>query len=152
MSSVAERLEHPTLGPARGRPVDAAACTDRAKLAALLQGAAVLSLCDAAGWSLASGWGGAEVDGCGRLSGLVAQPGRAVRPAQEQLRELLLRLFRAQTRIAGRGEGRSAARALLAAWEGALAPMSADPVEAPLYLTATHAWYKSGTLVRRVAK
>jgi hypothetical protein len=33
-----------------------------------------------------------------------------------------------------------------------LAPMSADPVEAPLYLTATHAWYKSGTLVRRVAK
>ena len=34
-----------------------------------------------------------------------------------------------------------------------LAPLSTgEPVQAPLYLTATHAWYKSGTLVRRVAK
>ena len=152
MSSVAERLEHPTLGPARGRPVDAAACTDRAKLAALLQGAAVLSLCDAAGWSLASGWGGAEVDGCGRLSGLVAQPGRAVRPAQEQLRELLLRLFRAQTRIAGRGEGRSAARALLAAWEGALAPMSADEAIGRIVAAAGFLWQEEFEFARQALR
>jgi len=33
-----------------------------------------------------------------------------------------------------------------------LTPMSADAVEAPLYLTATDTWYKSGTLVRRVEK
>ncbi|HRG95866.1 MAG TPA: hypothetical protein PLR99_06450 [Polyangiaceae bacterium] len=34
-----------------------------------------------------------------------------------------------------------------------LAPLSTgEPVQAPLYLTATHAWYKSGNLVRRVAK
>ena len=33
-----------------------------------------------------------------------------------------------------------------------LAPMSADSVEAPLYVSATHAWYKSGTRVLRVAK
>jgi hypothetical protein len=34
-----------------------------------------------------------------------------------------------------------------------LMPLSTgEPVQAPLYLTATHAWYKSGTLVRSVAK
>jgi hypothetical protein len=33
-----------------------------------------------------------------------------------------------------------------------LSPVSADAVDAPLYLTATHAWYRSGTLVRRALK
>lgn len=30
--------------------------------------------------------------------------------------------------------------------------MSADPVGVPLYLTATHAWYRSGTRVRKARK
>ncbi len=140
MSSVADRLEHPAFAPAVGRSIDAAACTDRAKLAVLLQAAAALSVCDSAGWSLASGWQGAAVDGCGRLSGLVAHPGRDGRPSQEQLRELLLRLFRAKARVAGRGEGRSAARELLTAWEGALSPMSADEAIGRIFDAAEYLW------------
>jgi DNA-binding NtrC family response regulator/tetratricopeptide (TPR) repeat protein len=140
LSGVADRLEHPAFAPVAGRSVDDAACTDRAKLAVLLQAAAALSVCDAAGWSLAGGWEGAAVDGGGRLSGLVAQPGRDSRPAQEQLRELLLRLFRAKARVAGRGEGRSAARGLLTAWEGALSPMSADEAIGRIFAAAEYLW------------
>ncbi len=140
MSAVAEHLEHPAFVAASGRAIDAAACTDRAKLAVLLQGAAAISLCDAAGWSLVRGWDGAAVDGCGRLSGLRPEGGRGGRPAQEQLRELLLRLFRAKERIAGRGEGRSAARGLLAIWEGALAPMSADEAIGRIFAIAEFLW------------
>lgn len=140
MSASAERLEHPAFGPATGRPVAAVACTDRAKLGVLLQGAAVLSLCDGAGWSLALGWESAAVDDCGRLSGLQAQPGRDSRPAQERLRELLLRLFRAKARVAGRGEGRGAARELLSAWEGALAPMSSDEAIGRILGAAEFLW------------
>ena len=140
MTSADLRLEHPAFAAAAGRTIDEAACTDRAKLAVLLQGAAVLSLCDAAGWSLAAHWQGAAIDGCGRLSGLRTQPGRDPRPGQEQLRDLLLRLFRAKHRIAGRGAGRSAARELLTAWEGALAPMSSDEAIGRIFAAAEFLW------------
>ena len=149
MSRAAERLEHPAFAAGSGRPVDAAGCTDRAKLAALLQAAAALSLCEAAGWSLADGWTGASVDDCGRLSGLVAGPRRTRRSDQEQLRELLLRLFRTHDRIAGRGEGRSAARELLAAWEGALAPMSADEAIGRIFAAAGFLWQPEFEFARR---
>ena len=149
MSRAAERLEHPAFAAGSGRPVDAAGCTDRAKLAALLQAAAALSLCEAAGWALADGWTGASVDDCGRLSGLAAGPKRASRSDQEQLRELLLRLFRAHDRIAGRGEGRSAARELLAAWEGALAPMSADEAIGRIFAAAGFLWQPEFEFARR---
>ncbi len=152
MSSGAERLEHPAFVPATGRPIDAAACTDRAKLGVLLQGAAVLSLCDGGGWSLVRGWESAAVDGCGRLSGLEARPGRDSRPAQEKLRELLLRLFRAKTRVAGRGEGRSAARELLTAWEGALAPMSSDEAVGRILAAAEFLWEPEFTFVHQALR
>ena len=152
MSSGAERLEHPAFVPATGRPIDAAACTDRAKLGVLLQGAAVLSLCDGAGWSLVRGWESAAVDGCGRLSGLEARPGRDSQPAQEKLRELLLRLFRAKTRVAGRGEGRSAARELLTAWEGALAPMSSDEAVGRILAAAEFLWEPEFSFVHQALR
>lgn len=152
MSAAAERLDHPAFAPAAGRSVDAAACTDRAKLAVLLQGAAALSLCDAAGWSLARGWESAAVDGGGALSGLVACPERSARPAQELLRELLLRLFRAQVRVAGRGAGRGAARELLNAWEGALAPMSADEAIGRIFAAAEFLWLPEFAAARRTLR
>ena len=148
MNNVAERLEHPAFAPAAGREVDAAGCTDRAKLAVLLQGAAVLSLCEAAGWSLECGWESAAIDACGRLSGLRSRPGRDPRPAQEQLRELLLRLFRAKSRVAGRGEGRRAARDLLTAWEGALAPMSSDEAIGKIFSAAGFLWQSEFAFAR----
>ncbi|MEO8275298.1 MAG: sigma 54-interacting transcriptional regulator [Thermoanaerobaculia bacterium] len=150
--SVAERLDHPALAAAKGRPVDAAACTDRAKMGVLLQGAAVLSLCDAGGWTLARGWEGAAVDSCGRLSGLAASPGRPERTAQEHLRELLLQLFRGETRIAGRGEARSAARELLAAWEGALAPMASDEAIGRIFDAAAFLWDPEFAAVRELLR
>ncbi len=149
MNGVAERLDHPVLAPAKGWAIDAVACTDRAKLAVLLQGAALLSLCDAAGWSLADGWESAAVDGCGRLTGLVARPGRSGRPAQEQLRELLLRLFRGKTRVAGRGTGRRAARELAVVWEGTLAPMSSDEAIGRIFAGAEFLWEDEFDLARQ---
>ncbi|MEO7796014.1 MAG: sigma 54-interacting transcriptional regulator [Thermoanaerobaculia bacterium] len=149
MSRAAERLDHPAFAPASGRTIAATACTDRAKVAVLLQGAAALSLCDAAGWSLASGWESATVDSCGSLSGLVARPEPSARPAQELLRELLLRIFRAKARVAGRGEGRRAARELLAAWEGALAPMSADEAIGRIFAAAEFLWQPEFSAARR---
>ena len=140
MSSSVERLDHAVFAPAKGWALAAAACTDRAKLGVLLQGAAALALCDASGWALAEGWESGAVDACGRLSGLVARPGRGTRPAQEQLRELLLRLFRGRTRVAGRGEGRRAARELATAWEGALAPMSSDEAIGRIFAAAEFLW------------
>jgi DNA-binding NtrC family response regulator len=136
----AEQLDHATFAPAAGRPLADAACTDRAKVAVVLQAAAALSLCAAAGWSLAEGWEGAAVDGGGRLSGLLARPRRDGRSDQERLRDLLLQLFRAKGRIAGRGEGRGAARELLAAWQGGIAPMSADEAIDRIFATAEFLW------------
>ncbi len=149
MSRVAERLEHPALADGAGRPVDASGCTDRARIAVLLQAAAALSLCDAAGWSIVDGWTGAAVDDGGRLSGLAARPERAARSDQEQLRELLLRLFRASDRIAGRGEARSAARELLAAWQGELAPMTADEAIGRIFAAASFLWQPEFTFARQ---
>ena len=148
MTSGALALEHAAISPSTGRAIDEVDCTDRAKLAALLQGAAVLSLCDVADASLTDGWNGAAVDGGGRLSGLRVASGRSPRPAQEQLRELLLRLFRAEKRIAGRGAGRGAARELLAAWQGALAPMSADEAIGRIFAAAEFLWEPSFEFAR----
>ena len=126
----AEALEHPALGEASdavfARLLAEAACSDRAKLGVVLQGASLLSLCETAGWSLASGWSGARIEPGGALRGVQAKPGRDRFPVQSRLLELLLALFRSQGRVAGRGEARRAARALSEMWSTALVPMSGD--------------------------
>ena len=138
--SSADRLLHPALSPAEGVELAAAHCTDRAKLGVVLQAAGLLSLCDAAGWSLADGWSGARVDATGRLNGLAVRPGRDRSAVQPRLSDLLLRLFRARGRVAGRGEARRAARTLTELWESSMVPMSSDDAIALLFESAPFLW------------
>ncbi len=127
MSRAASAIRHSALEPAAGRTVAAAEISDRARLAVALQGAGLLSLCEVAGWRLAAGWRGAQVDEKGRLNGLVAEPGRSADGAAPALVELLGMLFRADAgTIAGRGEARRAARELLERWVAALDRLPAD--------------------------
>ncbi|MGE0641828.1 MAG: sigma 54-interacting transcriptional regulator [Thermoanaerobaculia bacterium] len=133
-------LDHPALGEPFGDPVAEARCTDRAKLAALLEGAALLSLCEVAGWSLAARWSGARVDERGRLSGVEVRRGRDPRPVQVRLGELLRLLFRSGARIAGRGVGRRAARELAEPFSRSLVPMSSDDAIGLIFQAAPFLW------------
>ncbi|HEY4575057.1 MAG TPA: hypothetical protein VIJ26_13860, partial [Thermoanaerobaculia bacterium] len=74
---------HPCLAsPARSIALAEARLTDRRKVAALLEGAGLLSLLDLAGWRLAAGWEGARISPAGRLAvgAEAAAPGRSSRP------------------------------------------------------------------------
>src|SRR3954471_15492331 len=120
MSSVrwAVGVLHPCLAsPARSIALAEARLTDRRKVAALLEGAGLLSLLDRAGWRLASGWEGARISTEGRLAigEEGAAPGRSSRPAHEILLDLAARLF-GEGVVAGRGEARGAARILIDLW------------------------------------
>jgi two-component system NtrC family response regulator len=161
--SPAAQVVHVTLAPAPvALPLSMARLTDRQRLAALLEGAALLSLLEHAGWWLPGGWDGARIAAGGRLA-LAAEavsPGRPPRPPQEQLTELLLRLFggagaaavewagkagEAGTApgsglLAGRGEARRAARALLADWWQPLVPLPADQAVAQIVAAAPFLW------------
>src|SRR5260370_42576223 len=159
--SHATRVVHPTLGSAAAEsPLPAARLTDRTRLAVLLEGAALLSLLEHAAWWLPHGWAEARVSAGGRLAlpPREAVPGRSPRPAQEQLRELLLWLFGAAAGdpgaaawsceageggaapgsglLAGRGEARRAARQLLAEWWPPLGPLPAAAAVAPVLAAA----------------
>src|SRR3954454_25221039 len=68
MSSVrwAVGVLHPCLAsPARSIALAEARLTDRRKVAALLEGAVLVSLLDRAGWRLAAGWEGALLSAAG---------------------------------------------------------------------------------------
>jgi transcriptional regulator with AAA-type ATPase domain len=151
-------------------PVAAARLTDRQRLAVLLEGAGLLSLLEHAGWQLPLGWEGAGVTAAGRLAlaARAVSPGRSSRPPQEQLAGLLLRLFGATSAaaaggwaattaaapaiadaaaapsgaglVAGRGEARRAARALLAEWSQLLVPLPADRAVAQIVAAAPFLW------------
>jgi two-component system NtrC family response regulator len=123
--SAADQIVHPTLEPGPAAlAMGMARLTDRQRIAALLQGAALLSLLERAAWWLPRGWHGAGVSAGGRLllPAGAASPGRSPRPAQEQLKELLLRLFGAAAGDAGAntadGPGAAAAAdpGVAAAW------------------------------------
>ncbi len=109
-----------------GEPLAGVELTDRARIAVLLQAAALLSLLDRAAWRLPDGFGPAHVTACGELTGLVALPGRCGRPVQELLAELVAELFDGDAGVVGRGEARRVARLLLERWRGRLVPLSAD--------------------------
>jgi len=162
----AAQVVHPALGSASSSaPLPAARLTDRQRLAVLLEGAALLSLLERAGWWLPHGWEAARISAGGRLALAPrdAVPGRAPHPAQEQLRELLLRLFGAAVAdvggtpaqsceageggiapgaglLAGRGEARRAARELLAEWWQLLVPLPADEAVAQILAAAPFLW------------
>ena len=146
-------------------PLTAVRLTDRQRLAVLLEGAALLSLLERAGWWLPRGWEGARLTVAGRLAvpAAEASPGRSPRPPQEQLSELLLRLFGAAAGdsgaavastswpaggraapgsglVAGRGEARRAARVLLAEWWQPLVPLPADEAVAQILAAAPWLW------------
>src|SRR4051812_49571645 len=81
--------------PARSMALAEARLTDRRKVAALLEGAGLLSLLDRAGWRLAAGWEGARISPEGRLAvgADAAAPRRSSRPGAGGLLGLILRLF-----------------------------------------------------------
>ncbi|HEV3075656.1 MAG TPA: sigma 54-interacting transcriptional regulator [Thermoanaerobaculia bacterium] len=178
--SDATRVLHPTLGApdewAAAAPLAAARLTDRQRLAVLLEGAALLSLLERAAWCLPRGWAEARVAAGGRLAlpAREAAPGRSPRPAQEQLRELLLRLYGAAGAaagdpgaaawsceageggaapgsglLAGRGEARRAARELLAEWWQPLVPLPADEAVAQILTAAPFLWMSSFAAARQ---
>ena len=137
----AVELRHPSLVPARGAlPLADARLTDRERLALLLQGAALLAHLRHAGWALHEGWRGAAVAPDGRLVAAGAGPGKSRRLPQELLRELLAALFGAGESIAGRGEARRAARALLEPWRQGLVPLGPDTAVAQVLEAAPFLW------------
>jgi len=170
------QVMHPVLGSsgsAAASPLAAARLTDRQRLAVLLEGAALLSLLERAAWWLPRGWAEARVAAGGRLAlpPPEAVPGRSPRPAQEQLRELLLLLFGAAAGdpgaaawsceageggaapgsglLAGRGEARRAARELLAEWWQPLVPLPADDAVAQILAVAPFLWMPAFAAARR---
>jgi DNA-binding NtrC family response regulator len=170
------QVMHPVLGSsgsAAASPLAAARLTDRQRLAVLLEGAALLSLLERAAWWLPRGWAEARVAAGGRLAlpPSEAVPGRSPRPAQEQLRELLLLLFGAAAGdpgaaawscetgeggaapgsglLAGRGEARRAARELLAEWWQPLVPLPADDAVAQILAVAPFLWMPAFAAARR---
>jgi len=126
MRGSADRIEHPTLEPAAGRPLRAAELSDRARVAVLLQAAALLSLLERAAWRLEGEFVQGHVAPDGALTGLAARPGRSGRPVAERLVELVGELFDGGVGVAGRGEARRAARGLLERWRSRLVPLSPD--------------------------
>jgi DNA-binding NtrC family response regulator len=172
--SAATQVLHPALATAAAAPLPAARLTDRQRLAVLLEGAALLSLLERAGWRLPRSWEGAGVAAGGRLAlpAAAAAPGRSPRPAQEQLSELLLRLFGAAAAdpfamaasssepgeaatapgyalLAGRGEARRAARELLTEWWQSLVPLAADEAVAQIVAAAPFLWMQSFAALRQ---
>ncbi len=126
MREVADRLEHPALEGREGVAIDESPLTDRQRIAVVLQAAGLLSLCEVAGWRPASDWASARVDADGLLVGIEVEAGPLGSGGPARLAALLRTLFRTRDGIAGRGEARRAARALLARWDAILGPGSAD--------------------------
>jgi two-component system, NtrC family, response regulator len=174
--SSADQVAHPALAASAAAPaLEAARLTDRQRIAVLLEGAGLLSLLERAGWWLPRGWAAARVSPGDRLllPPGAASPGRSPRPPQEQLRELLLRLFGAaaaapgtgaaspsgdpvwdgaatgSSLVAGRGEARRAARTLLGDWWQTLVPVPADEAVAQILAAAPFLWQPAFATARR---
>ncbi len=130
-----ERIEHPALGGEGGAPLAEAKLSDRGRIGVVLQAAGLLSLCEVAGWRVRGELEAARVDSGGGLIGLQVERGSASIAAPTSL-ALLLRLLFGGDSVAGRGEGRRAARALLERWNRALDRPSADRAVADLFEAA----------------
>jgi DNA-binding NtrC family response regulator/tetratricopeptide (TPR) repeat protein len=122
----------------RGVALSEAWLTDRQRVGVLLQAAGLLSLLDRTGRHL-SGWEGARIAPGGLLIVGEPNPGRSTRPAQDLLLELTGLLF-GDGPVAGRGEGRQAARALSDDWRQSLVPLSPDEAVAQILAAAPFLW------------
>ncbi len=173
--SAAAQVVHPVLASSPAAlPLAEARLTDRQRLSVVLEGAGLLSLLERAGWWLPRGWEPARVAADGRLlvPPAAAAPGRSPRPAQEQLRELLLRLFGVAAGaagpaaagssgpepgeaapgtglLAGRGEARKAGRALLVEWWQPLVPVPADAAVGQVLALAPFLWLPAFAVARQ---
>lgn len=160
-------VRHPALcEPFRGVPPEDADLTDRQRVGVVLQAAALLAHLDKAAGTLSRGWSEASVD----PEGLLAVPGATLAAAgaaaasgtssggsaspgaempQEALTDLLRRLFRTRDRVAGRGEGRRAARALLEGWDQGLVAVAPDRLVGQVLDEAPFLWEPAFAEVRR---
>ncbi|HEX4956068.1 MAG TPA: sigma 54-interacting transcriptional regulator [Thermoanaerobaculia bacterium] len=132
-------LAHRAFEPRPAVSLAHASLTDRARLALLLQGAALLSHLDRVGWCLPGGWAEAAVAADGTLCLPSPAPGRSPWFAQQQLRNLVAELFGSEE-IAGRGEARRALRHLVGLWRSSLVPVPADRAVADLLEQAEFLW------------
>lgn len=143
-------LDHPALDPPlRGASLDEADLTDRQKLAVVLQGASLLTHLARGDAVFARGWDGALVDSGGCLAVPGAEPGKASELPQETLASLLRRLFQTEDRIAGRGEARRAARALLEEWSQSLVAVPPERLVEQVLDEAPFLWGTSFAEARR---
>jgi len=162
MTRAIDRIDHPALRNTGSRERGEKAWavgglamsvpTDVERIAIVLQAAGLLSHLSRAGWSLRSDWSEGWRDSTGYLRGLVALP-KELRSetavdvdkpkddfGQAQLRDLVRVLFRTKGGVSGRGAGRVAARALLAAWDQDLRVVSADEAIGHIFTSAEFLW------------
>ncbi len=112
---------------------------DRARMAVLLQGAAVLAHLAHAGWFLPRGWDGAGLAADGALRLPPPASGRARELPQQSLLGLVELLFE-DSEVKGRSETRRALRGVIGRLRHALAPVAADRAVADLLTTAPFLW------------
>ncbi|MES1245369.1 MAG: sigma 54-interacting transcriptional regulator [Acidobacteriota bacterium] len=132
---------HPCLEPISGHNVPVAHLSDKQRIGLLLQAAGLLSLLDRAGWSVPD-WTAVRFTPEGFLSLPVPVPGRSEKPAQEILRDLLIRVFRLQGSLwlTGKGPARKVARRLLDCWYQSLAPVTPDEAVVQILDGAPFLW------------
>ena len=118
--SDAARLEHPALAAVGARELAAAELNDRQRMAALLQAAGLLSLCEIGGWRVADDFASARFDDEARLRGVSVVAGAADESTLLVLARFARRLFGGGETIAGRSAVRAALRRLQASWISAL--------------------------------
>ncbi len=140
MSRLADHLSHPALELTPVAALGEARLRDREKVGVVLQGAALLSHLDAAGWYLERGWIGAGVGTGGELCGVAAVPGRRRVLCQKRLAELVEALFGSGAEVAGRGAARRVLRILLDRWRQSLAPAIPDRVVREILEEASFLW------------
>ncbi|MEM7050400.1 MAG: sigma 54-interacting transcriptional regulator [Acidobacteriota bacterium] len=111
-------------------------------MAVLLQAAALLALLERCGGRIVAPWQGAKVASGALLRGVSVASGRSSRLPQDLLRLLLGRLF-GGVEVAGRGEARRVARALLEHWNLGLIPISVDRAVEQILDQARFLWQES---------
>jgi transcriptional regulator with AAA-type ATPase domain len=138
--SAVSGLRHPALSALDAAPPREARLTDRRRVAALLQGVALLGHLERTGWALVAGWEGVRVTPDGRLGNVKADRGVDSELPQRRAEELLLLLFRADESIAGRGVARRASRGLLRDWRQDLEPVRPDALVGQVLDAAPFLW------------
>ncbi|HVS14659.1 MAG TPA: sigma 54-interacting transcriptional regulator [Thermoanaerobaculia bacterium] len=144
-------LEHPCLGagvPEEGVPVASFAGSDQQRIGLLLQACGLLSHLRRAGLRPGCDLTRATVDPALRLRLGADAAGRFAGTPQRGLRQLTRTLFAAGG-LAGRGQGRRAARALVAHWNQDLVPVSPDVEVGRILDEAPFLWEPSHAVHRR---